>query len=200
MAKKTLTDLPHSAAANAANRSRLTFLGLALLIGGLAGLAVSYGFLGKSLRHKPVFGTRVHDLAAHDWFWIIVAVVAAIVAVECLRWLAHQFGSDRVGDVQVESDRSHGSTVLSSSAVTSAVADEVGGYRGVDRATAHLRGSGGAPVLVLRATLDDAADLGAIRDQVVAGAVTHARHVLDDPELPARVEFRLGGHDTPGPR
>ena len=200
MAKKTLKDLPHSAAANAANRSRLLLLGLVLLIGGLAGLAVSYGFLGKSLRHKPVFGTRVHDLAAHDWFWIIVAVAAVIVALLALEWLLRQFGSDRVGDVQVESDRTHGRTVLSSSAVTSAVADEVSGYRGVDRASAHLRGSGRAPTLVLRATLDDAADIGAVRDQVVAGAVTHARRVLDDPELPARVEFRLGGHDTPGPR
>lgn len=142
----------------------------------------------------------MHDLAGHWWFWLIVAVVAAVVAVESLRWLLRQIGSDKVGNVQVERDRTHGATVLSSSAVTTAVADEVSSYRGVDRATAHLRGSASAPVLVVRAVLDDRADLGAVRTQVAAGAVAHARQVLDDPDLPARVEFRLGGHDNPGPR
>lgn len=200
MAASTLKTLPHSAATNAANRARLALLGLVLLLGGAAGLLVSFGVIGHTLRHRPVFGSRVHDLAAHDWFWIIVAVAAAVVAVEALRWLLRQFGSDRVGDVQVERDRTHGTTVLSASAVTAAVAEEVQSYRGVAHATAQLRGSVHAPTLVLRATLDDTADLGAVRDQVTAGAVPHARQALDDPELPARVEFRLGGHDNPGPR
>jgi hypothetical protein len=201
MAPKTMKTLPHSAAASRANRGRLTLLGLILLVGGLAGLAVSYGFIGKSQRHRPVLGAeRVHLLTGHWWFWLIVAVVAGIVALAALGWLFRQFGSDRVADVQVEQDRRQGKTVLSAGAVTSAVADEVASYRGVDRARAHLRGAADAPVLVLSAVLDDDADIGAVRDQVIAGAVSHARQALDDPDLPARVEFRLGGHDNPGPR
>jgi len=200
MATKTVHDLPYSAAANRANRSRLSLLGLVLVLGSAAGLLVAFGVFGKSQRHRPVFGRRVDDLAAHDWFWIVVGVVALLVALSALRWLLRQFGSDRVGDVQVEADRSRGRTLLSSSAVTSAVADEIASYRGVERARAHLRGSPSAPVLVVRAVLDDDADIATVRTQVTRSAVVHAREVLDDPELPARVEFRLGGHDDPGPR
>lgn len=201
MAPKTMKALPHSAAASRVNRGRLTLLGLILLIGGLAGLAVSYGFLWKSQRHQPVLGTRrVHLLTGHWWFWLIVAGVAAIVVLAALGWLARQFGSDRVGDVQVEPDRTRGKTVLSAGAITSAVADEVTAYRGVDRARAHLRGAADAPTLVLSAVLNDDADIGAVRTQVVSGAVSHARQALDDPDLPARVELRFGGHDNPGPR
>lgn len=201
MAPKTMKSLPHAAAVTRANRGRLTVIALVLLVGGLAGLAVSAGYLATSQRHRAVLGaTRAHLLSGHWWFWLIVAAVAAIVALAALGWLLRQFGSDRIGEVQLETDRTGGTTALSASAVTSAVAAEVRSYRGVDRAGAHLRGSAGAPVLVLRAVLDDDADIASIRDQVLTGAVSHARQALDDPDLPARVEFRLGGHDSPGPR
>lgn len=201
MAPKTLQSLPHAAVVTRANRGRLTVIALVLLVGGLVGLAVSAGYLATSQRHRAVLGaTRVQLLAQHWWFWLIVGAVAALVALLALGWLLRQFGSDRVGEVQLETDRSGGKTVLSASAVASAVADEVRSYRGVDRAGAHLRGPADAPTLVLRAVLDDDADIATIRDQVLAGAVSHARQALDDPDLPTRVEFRLGGHDRPGPR
>lgn len=201
MASKTLQTLPRAAAVTRANRGRLTVIALVLLLGGLAGLAVSAGYLATSQRHRAVLGaTRLHLLAGHWWFWLIVAAVAVIVALSALGWLLRQFGSDRVGEVQLETDRTGGKTALSASAVASAVADEVRSYRGVDRAGAHLRGPAESPFLVLRAVLDDDADIATVRDQVLAGAISHARQALDDPDLPARVEFRLGGHDNPGPR
>lgn len=65
------------------------------------------------------------------------------------------------------------------------------GYRGVQGSTARLIGAAGSPELVLRVTLDDRADLAALRHRIEAQAVAHVRTAIDQPALPVQLQVEL---------
>lgn len=194
MAAGTLAPTSRAPGTRRANRTVLALIGLVLLAAGVAGIAAGTGLFGDRVRTDKVIRQGTRDwVAAHDWFWLVVAAAGILVALLALRWLFAQTSSNRVSFLDVESDRSAGRTVLSGAAVTDAVAGEIGGYRGVERASAHLLGTRGAPTLLLHATLDGKGDPAEVRARIQAEAVAHARQALDAPELPVRLELRLAG-------
>lgn len=175
-----------------ANRGVLALIGLLLLAAGAAGIAAGTGLFGAKIRRQKVIDQDSRDwVARHDWFWLAVAAGSILIALLALRWLLAQTSTSRVYHLDVETDRRAGRTVLAGGAVTGAVAEEIGAYRGVSGASAYLLGDRSAPTLLVHATLDGRGDPAQVRRRIEADAVSHARQALDAPELPVRLELRL---------
>lgn len=179
--------------ADRANRSLLTLLALLLLAGAGAGLALSFGVFGRARARQPLLLPAAREFAHRNsgWFWLVVAVVAVVLGLLALRWLAHQLGTDRVRALDLEPDTRAGATTVHTAAVTDAVRAEVRGYRGVRGSAARLIGDAGSPELVLHVTLDDRADLAALRPRIEAQAVAHLRTAIDQPALPVHLQVQL---------
>lgn len=173
------------------DRSVLTLLGLLLTAIGVLALLVGFGVFGSRLRHKPVFDNFLSDFIGRNgqWLWPVVAVVVVLLALLALRWLIAQLTPTATGDLQLERPAGDGHTELAGSAVTSAVASEVQGYRGVAAARVRLVGDDTDPELRLRVQLDTRADVAALRRRIETDAVSHARQALDQPELPVRLDL-----------
>lgn len=181
------------------NRVVLTLLGLILLAAGVAGVLLATGVLGDDRKTAPVLGGEIPRFASrHDeWFWGVVAGVAVVVGLLCLRWLVAQLSTRRVGGLDLEPNRKEGRTRIASSALTDAVAEEIEGYRGVADASARLVGDQDEPGLALTVSLDDRADVGALRDRIESEAIAHARQALERPELRVLLDLRLQTTQAP---
>jgi hypothetical protein len=174
------------------NRTVLTVLGLLLVAAGAAGLATALGLFGRRLSDQPVLGPAVEDfVAANRWFWPVVAIAAALLALLCLWWLLSQARSNRVSQLRLATDPQRGHTTLSASALTDAVTGEIEGYHGVTRAAAHLSGTSTAPRLSLTVALDGRVGPGEIHRRITVEAIPHARQALSTDHLPTRLELQL---------
>jgi hypothetical protein len=174
------------------NRAALTVLGLLLAAAGAAGLATALGLFGRRMSDQPVLGPAVEDfVAANRWFWPLVAIAAALLALLCLWWLLLQGRSNRVSRVRLATDPRRGNTDLTARALTDAVTGEIEGYHGVTRAAAHLSGTSAAPKLSLTAALDGRVGPGEIHRRITAEAIPHARQALGTDQLPTRLELQL---------
>jgi len=181
--------------AGRANRAALAVIGLVLLATGVAGLLAGVGVFGDAVRHHKALGQdTLQWVDGHEWFWLVAAAGSALVALVALRWLFLQTQTNRVGPIDLESDRRRGRTILAADAVAGAVAVEIDSYRGVASASAHVLGTRSTPTLLTRVTLDDRGDPAAIRTRIQTEAIAHARQALDKPDLPVRLELRLAGH------
>lgn len=174
------------------NRVMLALLGLLLLAGGVVALVRSFGGFGDVYARDSMItraeGRYVDRNGA--WLWTVVAVAAGVIALLALRWLLAQLRSDRVSSLELESDDRLGTTTLQSSAVTSAVCEEIESYRGVSSAKARLLHSAEQPDLVLEVSLDERADIAATRSRIESEAITHARQALDKPGLSAQLTLK----------
>ncbi|WP_019819096.1 alkaline shock response membrane anchor protein AmaP [Saccharomonospora saliphila] len=184
--------------ADRTNRTVLLVLALLLLAaGGFAG-AASIGLFGEATRRRMLTDNVVAEFIGRNgaWFWPVAAAVAVLVVLLCLRWLlAILFSTDRTGDLPV-SGSGPGRTTLSSSAVPNAVSEEIESYHGVDSARARLVGPEERPTLVVTATLEEGADLAALRERIETEAMARARATLDRPDLPIRLDLVVSPRRT----
>jgi hypothetical protein len=188
----TLRPLPRSLATRRTNRIGLTLLGLILTAIGVLTLLTGFGVLGRDRADSPVLIPEAARFAADTaWFWPVVAAAGVLLALLALRWLAIQLRSNHLGDIAVEDDRRRGETILSPSALTSALDTEIESYHGVANATSSLRDHRGRTLLLIKVRLDGRVDLAQLRDRFETEAVANARQALDDPDLPARIEIAL---------
>jgi len=173
------------------DRFLLLLLGLLLSAAGVLGLLVGFGVFGSRLRNKPVFDNFIGAFFGDhgQWLWPVIALVGLLLGWLALRWLLAQLRPTGVRDVQLEPRSTTGRTDLVGAAVTDAVTEEVGSYRGVAGARARLSGDELEPELRLRVQLDARADVAALRQRIETGAVAHARQALDDPRLPVRLDL-----------
>ena len=186
--------------ADKTNRTALTFLTLVLLLAGAAAMALSVGLIGSAQARKPLFANTVSKyVGAHgDWIWAAAAaVVAALLALVMLRWLAVLLlSTDRAGDVEVLNNRDDdgataGTGVIKPGAVNKALVAEVETYRGVDSAKSRTLGDSDEPRIVLTVTVDKAENLDSVRRRVETDAVAHVRQALDNPTLPVQLDFTI---------
>lgn len=188
----TLAAVPRSVATRRVNRTALVLLGLVVTAAGVLTVLVGAGVFGTGLADGPVLVPAVSRFAADTgWFWPAVAAAGLVIALLALRWLIVQLRSDHIGEIDVESDRSHGETVLSPAAVTAALDAEISSYHGVDSATSSLREVQGRTLLLVRVRLDGRTGAAEAAHAIESRAVAHARQALDDADLPARVEITL---------
>jgi hypothetical protein len=181
--------------ADKTNRSALTLLGLVLLAAGAGAMALSVGLFGTGRARKPLFANTVSIyVGAHgSWIWATAAVLAALVALVLLRWLAALLlSTDRAGDLDVRSDDdSRGKSLLKPAAVNKAVVAEIETYRGVTSAKSRTLGDNDEPQLAVTVTVDKAENLNSVRRRVEADAVAHVRQALDKPSLPVQLDFTI---------
>ena len=178
--------------ADRTNRVVLLLLAVLLIAAGLGAGAATLGIFGKVAQHSRLMDNPAgHFIGSQGaWFWPVAAAAAAILVVLALRWLvALLFSTDRSGDLPIRSPGQAGRTTLAAGALTDAVAEEIETYLGVDSARARLIGNGLDPELVVTATLEETADLTAVRHRIETGALTHARSALDYPSLPIQLHL-----------
>lgn len=173
------------------NRVVLAVLGLLVLGAGGVGLAAGAGAF-PAHRDPAVFpGSVRHFARTTSWFWWAVAGFGLLVALLALRWLLDQLRSERASRLDLTTDSRDGVTMVSSGALTDAVATEAESLRGVSRASAGLRDRRGKRLL-LTVDLAEFADIAAVRAGLEGTVVAHARQVVDDPSLPVDIELRQG--------
>jgi hypothetical protein len=180
--------------ADRTNRVMLVLFALVLTAAGVAGALAGFGGFGEAIKHQELVSGQVVDYFGRhgDWLWPAIAAGAVLIALLALRWLlALLFSTDRAGDLPLAGDRTAGRTTLSAAALTDAVAAEVNDYPGVHAAHARLIGDPTAPTLVLTATVEERADLPALRRRIEANAIQHARQALDNPDLPVRLDLAI---------
>ena len=180
--------------ADRTNRVMLIVFALLLIAGGLDAGAASIGGYGTATKNSTLMDnpTGRYFGAQGVWLWPVIAVAALIIGVLALRWLiALLFSTDRSGDLLIQPGTGAGRTTLANRALTDAVTGEIEGYRGVDSAQARLIGDRDDPELVVRATLEETADLTALRQRIETEALTHARQALGNMSLPAKLDLTI---------
>jgi len=178
------------------NRIGLAVVGVLLLAAGGYVLARSLGAFGTEQADALVYAERsaswIH--AQQPWIWITLAAIGVIVALLALRWLLVQLRTDRLGRIAMDTDLAldpdddgdlgAGRTTLPTSALTTAIGQEIDGYPGVRAVTVHVAGRPDRPELRLEVTIDSDADPARIRTRIVDEAIAHAKAALDAEFLP----------------
>ena len=181
------------------NRIGLAVVGVLLLAAGGYVLARSLGAFGTEQADAPVYAERsaswIH--AQRPWIWITLAAIGVIVALLALRWLLVQLRTDRLGRIAMDTDLAldpdddgdlgAGRTTLPTSALTTAIGQEIDGYPGVRAVTVHVAGRPDRPELRLEVTIDSDADPARIRTRIVDEAIAHAKAALDTEFLPTQL-------------
>ncbi|MEV6238696.1 alkaline shock response membrane anchor protein AmaP [Lentzea sp. NPDC051838] len=168
------------------NRVLLGLLGVLLLGTGGAVLAVHLGFVPQVDRGAAVVpGTALPPA----WVLVVVAAVAVVIALLCLRWLAAQVPRHRSTTWRWAGDA--GVTRLSTATATAPFTAEVSAYPGVRKAEATLTGPRTAPSLALVVRAHSDADLRGIRRRLDDEGLPRLREALETPGLQAVVEFRM---------
>ena len=181
------------------NRIGLAVVGVLLLAAGGYVLARSLGAFGTEQADAPVYAERTASWihAQQPWIWITLAAVGVIVALLPLRWLLVQLRTDRLGRIAMDTDLAldpdddgdlgAGRTTLPTSALTTAIGQEIDGYPGVRAVTVHVAGRPDRPELRLEVTIDSDADPARIRTRIVDEAIAHAKAALDTEFLPTQL-------------
>jgi hypothetical protein len=183
------------------NRALLTLAGVLLLLGGAYVLLRGTGVLASlSAGQAAADGLVAGGPSAPWWLAYVVIVVAALVGVLCLLWLAAQIGRRLPGSEpwHLPTEGAGGSTVLDADAAATAVADEIEAYPGVRRTRAALTGSRLRPRLHLTVTTEEDAPLTELRQRIATEALPRLRGALEIEELPTEILVRLG--ETTGRR
>jgi hypothetical protein len=180
--------------ADRTNRIVLLLLGLLLTAAGVAGLLAGSGAFGSAVADRTLADNGLSRYFGDNgrWLWPVAAAVALIMLLLVLRWLAAVlFSTDRVRVLSLRTDSTNDRTTLAAPAVAGAVRGEIEGYHSVRSARVWLIGNPEEPRLAVNVNADGDADLGALRDRIEHGALAHARHALDRPALPIRLDLEL---------
>ncbi|AXB43713.1 alkaline shock response membrane anchor protein AmaP [Amycolatopsis albispora] len=171
------------------NRSLLGVVGLVLLAAGGFALGTYSGRL--TLLDRT--GSLVPGTAAPPTWALYAATAAAIVAgLLALRWLLAQLTrKPKTHTWRLDTDPAAGRTELAAGTAVAPFVDEVGGYPGVDSASATLAGPRTAPALAVTLRVHQDGDLTAIRQRLDTEGLPRLRQALDLTTLPVTLEFRF---------
>lgn len=174
------------ARADRLNRVLLTLLGLLLLALGVLGILPAVGAFGEDRSDDRVLAPELERFVAEHapWLWPLVALLLVLLALLALRWLVQQLRTDRVGDLDLTTDRTRGETHLDAGALTDALVASTERCPGVESAAARLVRTGGSRRLLLHVRLADRADPVAARQALADGPLTELRAVLGGLEWP----------------
>lgn len=182
------------------NRLGLALVGVVLILGAAAVLSAHFGVLGPRAAMETLYPGGLSDwIGQHRWSYWGIAVLMAIVALLCLRWLLVQLRTDRVGRISVDSDRHDATDAGITTVVTAAVVDAVTTaserLTGVRSTSAAVSGHRDAPELWLTITLAEDADSGAVRRVLQDSVLRDVRAALEMPDLPVYLTLDVSrGH------
>ena len=179
---------------DALNRTVLTIVALLLAAAGVYGLLRGEGAFGDAASDEPLLWDDLRRFVNDNagWFWLLVAVVALVIAWLAWRWLRVQLlptpSLDRLAIGRGEG----GTTDLSAGAVSDAVRRELETSPDVSAARVRLVGDPEELVLDIRATVAAGADQVQVRRQIEDEVLPRAAEALEKPDLRATVRLRLG--------
>ena len=179
---------------DALNRTVLTIVALLLAAAGVYGLLRGEGAFGDAASDEPLLWDDLRRFVNDNagWFWLLVAVVALVIAWLAWRWLRVQLlptpSLDRLAIGRGEG----GTTDLSAGAVSDAVRRELETSPDVSAARVRLVGDPAELVLDIRATVAAGADQVQVRRQIEEEVLPRAAEALEKPDLRATVRLRLG--------
>jgi hypothetical protein len=203
--------------ADRTNRVMLALIGLVAVAIGAGGLLTAGGVFGERFAHRLVTDNQfVRYFSGHgDWLWPTIAGVAFLVLLLLLFWLHRLlFSTDRAGDVALPSahpskresraerlreraagasgrDHATGRTIVSASALSQAVAQEIDAYHGVLTTRARVLGEPADPSLVIEVKASRRADLPALVRRIQEEAIPHVREALESPGLPVKLDIAV---------
>ena len=176
----------------AGNRIALLLIGLALVLGGAAGLLRGLDAFPNLLgaHHALIIDKSTRDwVAAQPWFWPTVAAVAVLVFLLALRWLAAQGQTRVLRRIALEPDPRRGATFLPARAVTGALENDLAASPHIRRATAALTGTSSRPRLALSVTLTAEAEPAEAVGRI-GQAVGRMRSALENEDVNATIRIR----------
>jgi hypothetical protein len=180
---------PFAARVDRLDRVLLTLFGLVLVAGGTVVLLAGFGVLGADTENATTLTPPMRSFAADNgWFWPTVGILASLVALAALTWLAAQFSTGRLGRLAVTQD-AFGSAYIDGSAVADAVAEDADRDDGVHHASARLLGGPGDPLVRLVLAMEPAADVVSTRRYAEMEVLDRVRQALDRPNLRGQVEL-----------
>lgn len=173
------------------NRAWLTILGILLLLAGLAVVLIGTGLLAPAAhavglavsRPSPanhLFGAATAAAFALTWVVLVTALVAVVVGLLGLAWLAAQIPrSNEAKPFRLHDDAQTGLTRCDPSVISDAVEEQVRALPGVQSASAVLRGTTTRPDLTLKVTASDRTDLAQLLATLQNTVAADAAGALD---------------------
>ena len=179
---------------DALNRTVLTIVALLLAAAGIYGLLRGEGAFGDTAGDEPLLWDDLRRFVNDNagWFWLVVAIVALVVAWLAWRWLRVQLLPTPSLDHLPVGSAEEGSTNLSASAVSDAVQRDLEASPDVSAARVRLVGDPDELALDIRATVAAGADQERVRRQIEDEVLHRAAEALEKPDLGATVRLRLG--------
>jgi hypothetical protein len=163
----------------------LSTLGVVVLAAGAFSLLTTFGLLPT-----PGFGPHRRLIASQTppaaWVPYVVAVVAILLGLACLWFLAAQARRrPKTHTWRLAVDRDRGITRLHADVAAEPFTAEVEEYPGVHSAEAWLSGQPEAPALLLRIRTEHDADITELRGRIHTEALPRLTQALELAELPA---------------
>lgn len=155
------------------NRARDIILGLILLALGLAGLLIQsellQNWLNLELSTPGQYYQQARDFLSDYVGWLIAGLIllGLLLLWLGLRWIRLQFATPttRVRELTLQ-EKPEGSTVVDADVVSQALARDLERMPDVHDASVRLLAAGARPHVAVRATVDGAADLGGVRQEM----------------------------------
>lgn len=156
--------------ASRTNRFWLTLIGITLILGGIAGLAVSLDLiprltssLGYTLTVPPPAAPILPGLAAglaRTEIVVAIVLIGVVLGLLALAWLIAQIPrTNQAKPFRLHDDVTTGLTRCSPTVLTTAIESRINALSGVRSSSAVLRGTAQRPELTVRVTASDRADL-----------------------------------------
>lgn len=169
------------------NRALLTVIGILLLAAGAFVLLTALGvlpWLPPQQRLLPG-GTTLAS-----WVPYLVVVVAILVGLACLPWLAAQtIRRPKTSTWRLADDPDTGLTTITNATAVDPFETEVENHQGVRSAHAWLTGHPDDPYLVVRVRTEHDTQLDTLRDHIHGHAVPRLRQALGLEQLPTTVHI-----------
>lgn len=174
---------------------------LGLILVAVALLAAGGYALWRHQDGGAVLSDALRAEAAEDaTLWTVVAAVAVLIGVLCLRWLLVQFRRVGLRRLSLEERTAHGETVLHGAALTGAVQSQAEAVPGVQSAGAVLVRRRRQLHLHLHLSVARDIDLERLIAHLRAALLPDARSALEEPDLPLVVRLSTGGRRGRAPR
>lgn len=177
------------------NHVLLVVVGLVLMAAGAFLLARHFGWISPLPKTERLYSRpQQRWLHEHTWAFAVAGGVAAVVGLVALRWLLVQPRIDRLRRLHLDADSGqHGRTVLTATALTDQVEEDLESHPGVARARVLIIGRPENPTLVLRVSAHAAGDITAVREFLVADALPAARTALEAEGVPMQLHLLVAG-------
>jgi len=193
-ARRTGMRFAETSRADRISRVVLSVLALLVLVGAGLGLAAGFGLFGDRRADQAMLSSDFHSNVA-DYIpaiWWGAAVLAAIIVLLALRWLARMVvPAAPAKDFRYAANDSQEATTVSSTAVANIVDAELTAVDGVSDAAVRMAPDG--ELIVAWARIETSADVTQIRGAVEKNILPRLRSALGRDDVRLHLELRPTG-------